>query len=75
MQAALTWIIRLVVQYVLAFFWKEAQEFLQDYLSKQEREKINQDNLKKYEEAIRLNLPEEERLKRGSALLNGTKQS
>lgn len=74
MQAALTWLLRLIVQYVLSFFWKQAQDILEDYIAREEQKKINQDNLKKYEEAVRLNLPEEERLRRGEALLNGTKQ-
>jgi hypothetical protein len=75
MQTFLAWLIRLVAQYVLSFFWKQAQDLAQDYVDRLEREKINKENLKKYEEAVRLNLPEEERLKRGEALLNGTKQS
>lgn len=58
---------------IISFFWDKIIVFFYRVWERREQAKIDEDNVKKYEEAIEKKLPSEERVRRAEDLLNGTK--
>lgn len=71
--------LKTIFQWFFGLILKYGLEALSDYLAEEKRKrdqkKLNEENLKKYEEAMKQGLPDDERRKRARDLLNGVNQS
>ena len=57
---------------LITILWDKVANWYDTYKREREERKIREDNLAKYEQAIREGLPSNERAKRAENLLNGT---
>lgn len=64
-------IVAFVITYVVRFFWSEAESWLSEYTEKKKIEAINEENLRRYNEALHNNMPDSERQRRAHDLING----